>query len=228
MIGQNANKSSRKRAEFVVIGLGRFGTSLARTLVQNGHTVLGVDSDMNLVQRHSHEITQTIQLDSTDEQALKEIDITSFDTVVVAIGTHFEASLLTTVALKSLGVKHVLCKATNERQRDILLKVGADKVVLPEFEAGERLATMIIAPSVVSQMTLCPNVGISELVVPDSLVGRSLEEADLQARYGLSVVAIQRGTNVQTNLKRGIVFRQGDMLVVIGPTDAVHRLSSHV
>lgn len=228
MIGQNANKASRKRAEFVVIGLGRFGTSLARTLVQNGHTVLGVDSDMNLVQRHAHEITQTIQLDSTDEQALKEIDITSFDTVVVAIGTHFEASLLTTVALKSLGVKHVLCKATNERQRDILLKVGADKVVLPEFEAGERLATMIIAPSVVSQMTLCPNVGISELVVPDSLVGRSLEEADLQARYGLSVVAIQRGTNVQTNLKRGIVFRQGDMLVVIGPTEAVHRLSTHV
>jgi len=213
--------------EFAVIGLGRFGTSVARTLVESGHTVLGIDSDPALVQRYSHVITQTVALDSTDEEALKEIDIQSYDTVIVAIGTNFEANLMTTVALKSLGIKRVVCKATTEMQRDILKRVGADQIVLPEFEAGERLAMMITSPTVVSQMVLSPGTRVSEVVVPKALIDKTLEAADIPGRFKLSVVAIQRGMNVMPTPKKSTVLRAGDMLVVIGPDDAVQKLSAH-
>ncbi|QYK53703.1 MAG: TrkA family potassium uptake protein [Fimbriimonadaceae bacterium] len=224
-IGQ---KKSELDQEFAVIGLGRFGTSVAKTLVESGHTVLGIDSDVSLVQRYSHMITQTVALDSTDEEALKEIDIQSYDTVIVAIGTNFEANLMTTVALKSLGIKTVVCKATTEIQRNILKRVGADRIVLPEFEAGERLAMMITSPTVVSQMVLCPGTRISEVLVPKAFVDKNLDDADIPGRFNLSVVAIQRGTTVMPNPKKSTILRAGDMLVVIGPHDAVQKLSAHV
>ena len=122
--------------EFAVIGLGRFGSSLALTLAGRGYTVVGIDRDRALVQEFADELTQTVALDATDEDALRAIDIASFDTVVVAIGADFESNLMATVALKSLGVRHIVCKALSERQQAILLKVGADRVVLPEYEAA--------------------------------------------------------------------------------------------
>ncbi len=221
-------KSGESRQEYAVIGLGRFGTSVARTLVEAGHTVLGIDRDESYVQRYSHLITQTLALDSTDEEALKEIDIVSYQTVIVAIGTNFEANLLTAVALKSLGVKTVICKATTEIQRDILLKVGVDRVVLPEFEAGERLATMITSPAVVGQMMLCPGYRVSEVQVPRALVNMSLEDSNIAGRFGLSVVALQRGSNVIPTPKKSTVLREDDFLVVIGADEAVLKLSNHI
>lgn len=226
MLGLSRNASGGAgHQEYAVIGLGRFGTSLARELVQAGHTVLGIDRSTDLVQRHSHEITQTVSLDSTDEEALKEIDITSYKTVVVAIGANFESNLMTTVALKSLGVKNVICKATTLMQRDILLRIGADQVVLPEYEAGARLATQLVTPSVVGQMTLCPGTRVSEIRVPDAYVGLSLEDIDARARYDMNIVAIQRGTNVIVTPKKGTVLRPDDLLVVIGSNDAVQKFS---
>lgn len=224
-ISKNGASHSGGSQEFAVIGLGRFGTSLARVLVEEGHTVLGVDRSMDLVQRYSHQITQTVQLDSTDEEALKEIDITSYSTVVVAIGQNFEANLMTTVALKSLGVSTVICKATTEMQRNILLRIGADQVVLPEYEAGARLANQLITPSVVGQMTLCPGTRVSEIRVPEHMVGLSLEDIDVRGRFDLNIVAIQRGTQVLVAPKKGSVLRQDDLLVVIGSNDAVQKFS---
>jgi trk system potassium uptake protein len=221
-------KSAVSKQEFAIVGLGRFGTSLGRKLVETGHTVLGCDRDPALVQRYSHLLTQTIALDSTDEEALKEIDIVSYDTVVVAIGTNFEANLLTSVGLKSLGVRNLICKATTEMQRDILLRVGVDRVVLPEFEAGERLANLITSPTVVSQMILCPGYRISEVAVPKGMVDRSLEDADIHGRFGLTVVALQRGASVIPTPKKSTVLREEDLLVVLGSDEAVQKLSSHV
>lgn len=200
---------------------------MARTLVAAGHTVLGIDHDMSLVQRHSHEITHTAQLDSTDEEALKEINIESYGTVIVAIGTNFEANLMTSVALKEIGVRNVICKATTLMQRDILLRVGVDRVVLPEFEAGERLAMNITSPSVVSQIELCPGTRVSEVKVPDSMIGLTLEEIDLRNKYQLNVVAIQRGESVLVSPKKGSVLRKDDLMVVIGSGDAVQKLGSN-
>lgn len=227
MFGLPKGNGGKGGQEFAVIGLGRFGTSVAKTLTASGHTVLGIDSEEALVNRYQHILTDGRILDSTDEEALKDIDIASYGTVVVAIGANFEANLMTTVALKRLEVQNVICKATTLIQRDILLRVGADQVVLPEYEAGERLAQMIVSPTVVSQMTLCPGVGISELKVPKSLVGRKVEDVDHFGRYDLTLIAIQRGPNVMVNPKRGIVFREDDLLIVIGPSDAVQRFSEH-
>ncbi|MDK3156391.1 TrkA family potassium uptake protein [Kamptonema cortianum] len=193
-----------------------------------GHTVLGIDSDMSLVQRHSHEITQTVALDSTHEEALKEIDISSFDTVVVAIGTNFEANIMTTVALKALNVNRVVCKATTLMQKDILLRIGADRVVLPEYEAGERLASILTTPAVVGQMELVTGKRIAKVEVPTSLVGLNLEESEINSRFNLHVVALLRQTSLSVNPKRGTVMRAGDMLVVIAADDDIRKFSGQI
>lgn len=222
---KKSNGSKKSPKEFAVIGLGRFGASVAATLVQQGHTVLGIDRDPALVQRYSHEITQTVSLDSTDEEALKEIDITSYETVVVAIGASFESNLMTTVALKSVGVRHVICKTTTQVHRDILLRVGADRVVLPEYEAGEQLAKELIAPVLVGQFDLCENWTVSEVKPPDKMVGASLEDLDWKGRFGLTVVALHRGSQVTVNPSHALIVQKGDLLVVIGSPRGLEQLA---
>ena len=124
--------NNRTKTDMAVIGLGRFGASVALTLARQGFSVVGVDRDPKLVQSLADDLTQTLTFDATDENALRAVDIASFDTVIVAIGADFEANLMATVALKAVGVKRIICKALTERQKTILLRVGADKVVLPE------------------------------------------------------------------------------------------------
>jgi trk system potassium uptake protein TrkA len=207
------------KPEFAVIGLGRFGTSLALTLVKNGYTVLGIDRDRELVQGLADEITQAVALDSTDEDALREVDITSFDTVVVAISGDFESNLMTTVSLKDLGVRRVICKALDERQRSILLKIGADSVVLPEHEAGQRLADTLTMPITLGQLAVGSDHSITELSAPVSLAGRTLREADLFGRFGVNVLAIKRDQEPVVCPSPEYVIALDDLLVVIGPND---------
>jgi trk system potassium uptake protein TrkA len=216
-----------RRQEFAVIGLGRFGISLARTLVQQGHTVLGIDHDQALVQRYSHELTQTVALDSTDEEALKEIGVEDYPKVVVAIGDDFEASLMTCVALKTLGVRHVVCKASTTTHRDILHKVGVDRVVLPEYEGGERTANELANPHLVERINLGPDSAIAEVRVPQSMVGSTLEELDLPNDLGLCVLAFVRRGNVSVPPPQHELLREGDLLVVFGKVAATQRLISH-
>ncbi|HMO59487.1 MAG TPA: TrkA family potassium uptake protein, partial [Roseiflexaceae bacterium] len=215
----------KHHAEFAVIGLGRFGSSLALTLVERGFHVLGIDRDQPIVQRLADKITQVVQLDSTDEEALTAVDITSFDTVVVAIGSNFEANLLTTVALKALKVERVICKALNERQRTILLRVGADRVILPEFEAGARLAQELAAPGMVDQIALGSEHSIIELRVPRSLVGQSIMEADLRRRFGITILAIKRNDILTVSPPPDYTLTNGDILAVIGENTCIARIS---
>lgn len=146
---------------FAVIGLGRFGTSLALGLVERGHNVLGIDRDREHIQRLADESTQVVALDATDEDSLQAVDITSFDTVVVAIGTNFEANLMTTLALKSLGVRHIVCKALTPRQQTALLAVGAGHVVLPEHESARRLASETVRRASVVLTVSVVTVGVT-------------------------------------------------------------------
>ncbi len=210
--------------EFAVIGLGRFGSSLALTLVERGYNVLGIDRSRDIVQRLSDQITQVVAMDSTDEDALRAVDITSFDIVVVAIGTDFESNLMTTVALKRLGVHTIVCKASTERQRDILLKVGADQVVLPEQDAGRRLAQILTSPGVLDQLELEPGYGITELKVPKSLVGHTLAQSDLRRRFGITVLVIKRGNALVIPPPPDYAFVEHDLLVVLGSNDNIARL----
>jgi trk system potassium uptake protein len=211
--------------DYAVIGLGRFGAAVALTLMERGHSVLGIDMDRNLVQHYSELLTQTITLDATDEDALRAIDITSFDTVVVSMAEHFESSVLATVALKSLGVKRIICKALSERQADILLRIGADRTVLPEKEAGHRLAMEIVSPQFIDSMVLGPGYTIAEVTPPKSLLGRSIVQSRLRERYGVNILLVKNDDLVVISPPSDYVFKINDLLVVIGTEDAVSKFS---
>ena len=211
----------KRKVEFAVIGLGRFGTSLALTLMESGYTVLGVDNDPHLVQRLSSLITHAAVLDATDEEALQEVEIGSFDTAVVAIGADFESNLLATVALKSLGVRQVISKALTDRQREILLRVGADRVVQPEYDAGRRLAEELMVPAMLERLPLGPEHGVAEMVVPRALTSQSLAQSDLRQRLGITVLAIKRGNRILVSPQGDTVLLEGDLLVVLGSNEAI-------
>lgn len=209
---------TNQRNEFIVIGLGRFGTSLAMTLSAYGHNVLVIDSDLKRVQQVSQVLPHVIQLDATDIDALREVGAESFDTAVVCIGTDLESNLLATVSLRKLGVRRVITKARTVTQQDILLKVGADEVILPEHEAGVRLARKLAAVDFVDFMELTEDTGVVEIIAPTQLVGKSLKETQIRQRYGLTIVAIHRGNNVIISPSASEIIEEDDILVVLGRT----------
>ena len=211
--------------EFAVIGLGRFGSSLARTLVSRGANVLGVDRSPEIVQKMADELTQTVVADTTSEEALREIDIKSFPTVIVAIGSNFEANLLTTVALREIGVREIICKALTSRQRDILLRVGASRVILPEHEAGQRLAVELITPGMLGQIDLGTGYAVTEIKTPPALVDVQLGRSELR-RNGLNVLAIKRGDRVIISPAPDTALRADDLLVVLGAIKDIERCTN--
>lgn len=217
--------SRNKKKEFAVIGLGRFGRAVVRTLSEKGYSVLGVDRDPATVQYISEACTQAVVVDSTNEDSLKALDIASFDTVVVAIGTDFESNLITTVALKALGVRRVICKALSQRQKDILLRVGADQVVLPEADAGYRLGVELAAPNLLEQIAFGDSHSVLELRVPSSMAGKTLAELELRNTYGANVVAVRHETSVTVSPRADQVLLENDIIVVIGRTERITKLT---
>lgn len=215
-----------RETEIAVIGLGRFGTSLALTLTANGYTVLGIDRDPQLVQDISGEIAHAAALDATDEAALREVEITAFQTVVVAIGSDFESNLMATVALKHLGIKQIISKALSGRQREILLRVGADRVVQPEQDAGRRLAEELMAPAMLERLPLGPGHGVAELITPRSMAGKSLAEIRLRERWGVTVLVVKRNEALLVSPHGDTVLREGDLLVVLGRNDEILTLGN--
>lgn len=216
----------RGRPEYAVIGLGRFGSSVALTLASLGYSVLGIDESMDVVQRLSEELTQVVSLDATNEDALRDIDIGSFDTVVVSMGLHFEDALLITASLKAMGVARVVTKAVSERQRAILLKIGADRVVLPEIEAGQRLALELTSAGLFTSLVVGPNHTIMEVTAPEEMIGQTLAEADLRRRWGVIVLAVARAADVVVAPPADFRLARGDQLVVLGDNADLDRLSS--
>ncbi len=212
--------------EFAIIGLGRFGSSLALSLEAHGHTVLGVDHQPDMVQAISAQITQAVALDATNEEALKMVDIAAFDTVIVAIGDDFESSLLTTVALKSLGVKRVIAKALSQRQQEILLRVGADRVIRPEFDAGQRLAQELSTPAMLEKLPLGTEHSVLELEAPKPLVWQSLAQTDLRNRYGITVLVVKRTADLLVSPPADCVLQEGDILVVLGSNEDIARFAA--
>lgn len=219
----------RKRApEYAVIGLGRFGSSLALELTALGYYVLGIDRNRDLVQKLADRLEQTVALDSTDENALRALGVGSFDTVVVAIGSEFESNLMTALAVKNLGVRRVISKAMTDRQRKVLLAVGVDQVILPEKESARRLARTLVQPNALEQIALDPEHSITELALPPWLEGQSLRSADLRSRFSVTVLAVMRQHNLIVAPAADLVFAAGDLVVVIGRNDHIDRLAQSV
>lgn len=217
---------SKKTREFLVVGLGRFGTSLARSLVHQGHDVLGIDMDYQRVQTLSSEIPNVIHINAANKAALEEIGAGEFDTGIVCIGTDFESNLMATVLLKQLGVPRVLAKVRTRIQREILLQLGVDEVILPEHEAGIRLARRLSAVGFVDYLELAPGMVLVELMAPHRFHGQSLRTANIRQRYGLTVLAIRRGDHIELNPAAEHIILPDDELLVAGRMDDAERLSA--
>ncbi|RME57473.1 MAG: TrkA family potassium uptake protein [Caldilineae bacterium] len=210
--------------EFVVIGLGRFGTSVATTLVEHGRNVLAIDADERRVQQLSTVLPHVVALDATNVDALRQVGADQFDTGLVCIGTDFESNLLATVLLRQLGVKRVITKARTRTQKQILLKVGADEVILPEHEAGIRLGRQMAAGHLVDYLEVGNDVGVVELLAPPSLWGHTLAETSLRQRYGLTVMAVRRGDDLIVSPSANFRMEENDILVVLGRIQDAERL----
>ena len=214
-----------KSEEFVVIGLGRFGSLVATTLFDYGFNVLAIDADMAAVQRLSTKLPHVLQLDATDIDALRQAGVDAFDTGVVCIGTDFESNLLATVLLQRLGVEQVIAKARTMLQKEILERVGADEVVLPEHEAGVRLGRRLAAGHFIDYLEISGDVGVVELVAPPSLWGKTLADCNLRQRYGLTVIAVRRSSELVVSPTASFRIEEDDILVVLGKIDDAERLN---
>lgn len=219
-------KNKIEKSDFAVIGLGRFGRHVALTLMERDHTVLGIDRNMHLVQELADDLTETVSLDSTAEDALRAVDITLYPTAIVAIHSDFRATLLTTLALKSVGVSRVICLASDESEKTILLKIGADQVVTPEVDSARRLALTLSMPSLLEHLPLGPGYSISDVQMPPSFSGMTVRDRDLRTGFGLTLVAIRRGDQVIISPPADAVYQKGDQVVVIGKVEDLARLGA--
>jgi trk system potassium uptake protein TrkA len=210
--------------QFAVIGLGRFGTSLAMTLTRMGYDVLAVDTNEEKINSIMDKVTHAVQVDAMDEQALKALGIRNFDVVIVAIGQDIQTNILVTVMLKDLGVKNVVSKAITDLHGKVLEKVGADKVVFPERDMGVRVAQALVSKNIMDQISLSPDYSIIELLAPDVVAGKTLEEGALRVEYGVTVLAIRRGDDVIISPGARHVVNKGDVLVVVGRNEKLKDL----
>jgi trk system potassium uptake protein TrkA len=206
-----------KEREFLVIGLGRFGGGLAQTLVELGHDVLGVDTNSKLVQSYSGNLTHVVEADSTDLEALRQLGAGDFGTAVVAIGTEIEASILTTAALTDLKIPRVVAKAISAPHGQILERVGADRVVFPEHDMGVRVGHSL-AGRMIDYFQLDPGFALVETTAPREIVGKTLADAEVRKRYGITVVCIKPEGGTFTYATPETVVHEGDILVVAGET----------
>lgn len=213
---------------FAIIGLGPFGKSLALALAQGGSHVLGIDDDAQRVQRLSSQI-HCVALDSTDEDALGEVEITSFDAVVVALGHDFERAVLTTSALKSLGVGHVICQVPRaDYRRQILLRVGANRVVEPQSEAAQRLACELMSDHALYDRPPANGEEIARLRIPEALDGLSLVQYAPDLVPELTVLAIRRGDEFLLWPSVDTSWSAADLVLVMGPTETLTALAALV
>jgi len=218
--------SRNKDRQFAVIGLGRFGRAVCTSLHKMGYEVLGTDIDEKLVsQVLSQKVaSHAIQLDSTEPESLKEAGIFEMDTVIVAIGNYLQESIITTLNVKEAGVEHVVAKASSEIHGKVLKRVGADRVVFPEYEAGCALASTLTQPGFLERFELDTENSIVEVLTPEEFHGKTLAQLDLRNRYGLNVLALGDGEKFVTNPSPGQLLKKGLVMVVIGSNKNLERL----
>ena len=214
------------KRQVMVIGLGRFGTSLVKSLSLLGYEVLAVDIDQRRTEAVASEVTHATQADATSEEALKDLDAGSFDVAIVAIGSVIESSVLSTILLKNFEIPYIIARANNELHGKILTRIGADTVVYPELDAGTRLAHLVRARNVVEYISVARNFGISKITIPQYFSGHKLSEIGFtqNSDKGITLILLQRGDDIILNPKMSEVLRQEEVLIVAGQDDDLDQL----
>ncbi|MFQ6389336.1 potassium channel family protein [Priestia aryabhattai] len=214
------------KKEFAVIGLGRFGGSICKTLSDQGMEVLAIDIDEERVNEYANVASHAVVGDSMDEAVLKSLGIRNFDHVIVAIGDNIQASILTTLILKELGVEKITVKAQNDYHAKVLSKIGANFIVHPERDMGRRIANNMISNSVLDYLELSEEHSIVELVASRRMAGNTLIELDIRAKYGINIVAIKRDRDIIVSPQASETIQEGDVLIVIGADADINRFEN--
>ena len=206
---------------YVVIGLGRFGSALARQLCQLGAEVLAMDVNADLVQQISGDVTHAVVADARDKEVLRALGVREMDCAIVAIGEDLAVSVLTVMNLKELGVPYVVCKAHDETHRRVLEKLGVDRVVIPEYEHAQRLGRSLFSHNVLDYIELSPDYGILEVPAPKTWVGKTLKELNIRAKMGVNIIAVESGGKTNVSPSADYRIRSGDIMVVLGDNMAL-------
>ena len=212
---------------YIVIGLGKFGTEAAKRLCEFGCEVLAIDRKPELVQPVSNLVTQAVVGDARDKEVLRALGAKDFECAIVAIGDNLADSVLATMNLKELGVPYIVCKATDETHRQVLLKLGADRVVIPEQEHAHRLAKNLSSPNVLDYIELSEEYGIIEIPAPKGWQGKSLKELNVRAKLGVNIIAVEKAGKINVSPAADYRIESEDIMVVLGDTaalDAVQKL----
>lgn len=207
---------------YAIIGLGRFGGALLQTLVANGQDVMGIDINEENVNDYRDIATQVVVADAQEDDVLRKLDIASFDHVIIAIGHNMQASILTTINAKDLGAKNVIAKAENHTHLRVLTKIGADVVVQPEREMGERVARKLLAPNMLNFIELSDDYSMAEIqIVNPVFYGRSIKDLNIRKKFGLNVIAVRHDNEVIVAPEASYTLQEKDIVSVVGPKDMV-------
>ncbi|WP_156300483.1 potassium channel family protein [Streptobacillus canis] len=212
---------------YLVIGLGEFGKSVAKTLYKNGNTVLALDSSEELVRQALEEeiVDEAIILDVTDETTLKNIVKDDFEIAFVCIGSNIQASILVTLQLKELGINKIICKAVSHTQGKVLKKIGADMVVYPEESMGEKIALASLRPTVVEHFRFSEEYSVFEIIMPEEFVGKTLKDLDLRNKYEANVMAVKYGDGtMNVTPSPNDILKEDEMLVMLLKTEMIDKI----
>ena len=205
----------KAKKTYAVFGLGRYGTAVARELVENGMEVIAVDAEQKIVNDAAAYLPVCKCADVSDSEVISRLGISNIDTVVVCMASNLEASVMAVTLCKEAGVKNVIAKCANEMQQKILLRVGADKVVFPENESGIQLAKSLLSSGFIDMISLSKDVSMIEIDVRDEWRGKNLIELNLRKKYGFNIVAIKKGEKVNVNINPEQPLEAETTLIII-------------
>ena len=214
-----------KRKTIGIIGLGRFGGTLAKQVAALGHEVVGIDIEETLVQKLAPYLTHSIVGDFSDEDTIRQLNLQELDVVVIAIGDNLKAKLLSAMVLKELHTPYIVAKASTTMESKLLERVGADLIIFPEMDMAERLAQMLTRENIVDYFQLSQDIGLVEMGIPQFMVGHTLVELDIRKHYNVNIVAVKRDKNVIAPPNPNNPLQDDDMLIVIGRNEDITKLS---
>lgn len=214
--------------QYAVIGLGRFGSSVAQKLFEAGQEVLGIDNSEENVENALPFVTHAVVADATDEKTLISLGIRNFDTVIVAIGDDMQSNILTVLLVKEMGVKQVIAEAISKRHGQVLEKIGADRIIYPERDMGERLANLLLSPNLVNYIELSKEFNLEEIIIPPKMIGKSLRQLDLRAKYHVSVIVVIRDGETIITPSPDEIFKDNDVLVLIGKVEDLAKFTHRI
>ncbi len=212
------------KKQFIVLGLGSFGASVAVTLQRMGCDVVAIDQDMECVEAVADQVAYAMQADIGNPELLQSLGSKNFDGIVIASSENLEGSIMAVLSAREMGIPYVLCKAHNKRYAEVLRKVGADAIVFPEREMGKRIARNLVSGNLADWIALSPDYSVVEAGIPEKWIGKTLKELDVRKTYGVNVIGSREGERVEITPDPDIPLKAGTILMLVGANEALESI----